>query len=74
VCDSTKAEPTNTTLFKVMAQIIDDCEAYLAKERGLDWIYQDQAQHKLEELLMRWYLKGIAAGQASPTNNRGTNR
>jgi hypothetical protein len=63
--DTSKAEPNNTTILRVMAQIIDECETYLAKERGLDWVYQDKAQHQLEELLMRWYLRGIAAGQAS---------
>lgn len=65
MCDTSKAEPTHTTLFKVMAQVMDEAEAYLTKERGLDWLHQDQAQDELEELLMRWYLKGIATGQAS---------
>ena len=63
--DSTKAEPSNTTLFRLMAEVKDEADGYLSKERGIDWIYMDQARDKLEELLMRWYLKGIAAGQAS---------
>ena len=63
--DTSKAEPNNTTLFRLMAQVKDEADAYLAKERGLEWVYQDQAHDKLEELLMRWYLKGIAVGQAN---------
>lgn len=58
MADTSKAEPTNTTILKVMSDSKDECAELLSRA-------DDRELNELHTLVVRWYLKGISAGQRS---------